>query len=46
MRGVHPRDILTHMREIAGYQSIQPVVLDKHIVDDACDAQFVGDLEE
>ena len=24
----------------------QPVVLDKHIVDDACDAQFVGDLEE
>jgi len=46
MRGVHPRDILTHVREIAGYQGIQPVVLDKDIVDDACDAQFVGDLEE
>jgi len=46
MRGVHPRDILTHVREIAGYQGIQPVVLDKEIVDDACDAQFVGDLEE
>jgi predicted ATPase with chaperone activity len=46
MRGVHPRDILTHVREIAGYQGLQPVVLDKDIVDDACDAQFVGDLEE
>jgi predicted ATPase with chaperone activity len=46
MRGVHPRDILTHVREIAGYQGIQPVVLDKDIVDAACEAQFVGDLEE
>jgi SpoVK/Ycf46/Vps4 family AAA+-type ATPase len=46
MRGVHPRDILTHVREIAGYQGIRPVVLDQDIVDDACDAQFVGDLEE
>jgi predicted ATPase with chaperone activity len=46
LRGVHPRDILTHVKEIAGYQGIEPVVLDKDIVDDACEAQFVGDLEE
>jgi DNA-binding PadR family transcriptional regulator len=41
MRGVHPRDILMHVREIAGYQGIEPVVLEKDIVDDACEAQFV-----
>jgi len=46
MRGVHPRDILMHVREIAGYQGIEPVVLEKDIVDDACEAQFVGDLDE
>jgi DNA-binding PadR family transcriptional regulator len=46
MRGVHPRDILLHVREIAGYQGIEPVVLEKDIVDDACEAQFVGDLDE
>jgi predicted ATPase with chaperone activity len=46
MRGVHPRDILMHVREIASYEGSEPIVLDQAIVDDACEAQFVGDLEE
>jgi predicted ATPase with chaperone activity len=46
MRGVHPRDILMHVREIASYEGSEPIVLDQDIVDDACEAQFVGDLEE
>jgi predicted ATPase with chaperone activity len=46
MRGVHPRDILLHVREIASYEGAEPIVLDQAIVDDACEAQFVGDLEE
>ncbi|MDP9324932.1 MAG: ATP-binding protein [Candidatus Dormibacteraeota bacterium] len=46
MRGVHPRDILMHVREIASYEGSEPIVLDQAIVDDACSAQFVGDLEE
>ena len=46
MRGVHPRDILMHVREIASYEGAEPVVLDQELVDDACDAQFVGDLDE
>jgi predicted ATPase with chaperone activity len=46
MRGVHPRDILMHVREIASYEGAEPIVLDQAIVDDACEAQFVGDLEE
>ncbi|MEA2645844.1 MAG: hypothetical protein QOE92_927 [Chloroflexota bacterium] len=46
MRGVHPRDILMHVREIAAYQGMEPVVLEQSLVDDACEAQFVGDLEE
>ena len=46
MRGVHPRDILMHVREIAAFQGSDPVVLDQELVDDACEAQFVGDLEE
>jgi hypothetical protein len=46
MRGVHPRDILMHVREIASYEGSEPIVLDQAIVDDACEAQFVGDLDE
>src|SRR5258708_28229719 len=35
IRGVHPRDILTHVPGIPGDEGIQPVVLDKTIVDAA-----------
>jgi len=44
MRGVHPRDILMHVREIAAYEGRDNIVLDQQIVDDACEAQFVGEL--
>lgn len=44
MRGVHPRDLLTHIREIAEFEGVQDVVINAELVDAACAAQFVDEL--
>jgi predicted ATPase with chaperone activity len=44
LRGVHPRDLLTHIREIAEFEGIRDVVINAELVDAACAAQFVDEL--
>ena len=44
MRGVHPRDLLTHIREIAEFEGMRDVVINAELVDAACAAQFVDEL--
>jgi predicted ATPase with chaperone activity len=44
MRGVHPRDLLTHIREIAEFEGVRDVVINAELVDAACAAQFVDEL--
>ncbi|MFN2464285.1 MAG: ATP-binding protein [Candidatus Dormibacteria bacterium] len=44
LRGVHPRDLLTHIREIAEFEGIRKVVINAELVDAACEAQFVDEL--
>jgi predicted ATPase with chaperone activity len=43
LRGCHPRDILLHVSEIAGYEGHTPK-LTREILDDACAAYFVETL--
>lgn len=40
-RGCHPRDLLTHLRDIAGYLNI-PAVLSPGLVDQACHSYFLN----
>ena len=44
LRGVHPRDLLTHIREIAEFEGVRDVVINAELVDAACAAQFVDEL--
>ncbi|MFN2466447.1 MAG: ATP-binding protein [Candidatus Dormibacteria bacterium] len=44
LRGVHPRDLLTHIREIAHFEGMRDVVINAELVDAACQAQFVDEL--
>jgi predicted ATPase with chaperone activity len=44
LRGVHPRDLLTHIREIAQFEGVRDVVINAELVDAACQAQFVDEL--
>jgi predicted ATPase with chaperone activity len=44
-RGVHPRDILAHVREIAAYLS-QPASLSKELLDRACSTYFLLEKTE
>jgi DNA-binding PadR family transcriptional regulator len=43
LRGCHPRDILLHVSEIAGYEG-RPLDLSEDILEDACSAYFVEQL--
>jgi predicted ATPase with chaperone activity len=43
IRGCHPRDILLHVQEIAGYTG-RPPALEPQLLDDACQAYFVEQL--